>query len=117
MDHDPSATRGHPPPHHGPCDDPLYTDPPPTEPPPSYEDATHSAASPLLVGPPPDYGAFRAYVDPDESSEASTEGDDTEQYLPERIGQFFAFMVLIAIFYLFWSIIFQSDPDDWPSYA
>lgn len=69
------------------------------------------------MGPPPDYGAFRAYVDADESSEASTEGDDTEQYLPERIGQFFAIMILVGIFYLFWSIVFQPDSDDLPGYA
>lgn len=64
------------------------------------------------MGPPPDYGAFRAYVDPDESSEASTEIDDTEQYLPERIGQAFAIMIIVGILYLFWRIITQPDPDD-----
>ncbi|KAJ4412613.1 hypothetical protein N0V91_000372 [Didymella pomorum] len=117
MDHNASTTQGHHPPHQGQFNDPVYADPPPIEPPPSYEDATHSSTSPLLVGPPPDYGAFRAYVDPDESSEASTEGDDSEQYLPERIGQVFAIMILFGIFYLFWSIIFQVDPDDFPGYA
>ncbi|KAF1929120.1 uncharacterized protein M421DRAFT_4924 [Didymella exigua CBS 183.55] len=107
MDQDPSAAQGHPPPHHGHCHGPIYTDPPP-----SYEDATHSSTSPLLVGSPPDYGAFRAYVDPYESSEASTEGDDNAQYLSERIGQAFAFVILLGILYLFWSIVTQPDPDN-----
>lgn len=103
---------GHHPPHRGRCDDLVYAVPPPEEPLPSYDDATHSSTSPLLVGPPPDYGAFRAYVDPNESSEASSEVDDTEQYLPERIGQVFTMSMLVAILYLFWSIIIRPDPDD-----
>jgi hypothetical protein len=64
------------------------------------------------VGPPPDYGAFRAYTDPDESSEASSEADDSEQNMPERLGQVFAVFILLGILYLFWSIIGQPDPDD-----
>ena len=63
------------------------------------------------MGPPPDYGAFRAYIDPDESSEASSEVDDTEQYLPERIGQAFAVFVLVGILCLFWRVIDQPDLD------
>lgn len=87
----------------------MYAVPPPDEPLPSYDDATNSSTSPLLVGPPPDYGAFRAYVDPDESSEASSEADDTEQYLPDRIGQAFAVCLLIGMLYLFWRIINQPE--------
>lgn len=89
----------------------MYVVPPPEEPLPSYDDAIHSSTSPLLVGPPPDYGAFRAYVDPDESSEASSDADDTEQYLPERIGQVFTMCMFVGILYLFWNIIAQPDPD------
>lgn len=107
------ATQDHPSPHHD-CDTPIYNDRLPGEPPPSYHDATHSSASPLLVGPPPDYGAFRAYVDPDVSSEASTDVDDAEQYLPERIGQAFSILVLVGILFLFWRIITQPDPDHFP---
>lgn len=113
------ATQGHrsPPYGHGDAHT-IYNDPYPEEPPPSYDVATHSSTSPLLVGPPPDYGAFRAYVDPDASSEATTEVDDTEQYLPERLGQAFSILVIMGMLFLFWSIITQPDPDGLPhSYA
>lgn len=105
--------QGRHPPHHRDCGEPIYAVPPPEEPPPpSYDDAIHSSTSPLLGGPPPDYGAFRAFVDPDEFSEASSEVDDTEQYLPERVGQAFTVCILVGILYLFWSIITKPDPDD-----
>lgn len=106
------ATQGYHPPRHGGCHGPVYAVPPPEEPPPSYDDATHSLTSPLLEGPPPDYGAFRAYVDPDESTMASSDVDDTEQYLPERVGQVFTMCMLVGILYLFWTIINQPDPVD-----
>lgn len=64
------------------------------------------------MGPPPDYGAFRAYTDPDETSEASSEADDNEQYMPERLGQAFVVLILLGILYLFWRIISQPDPDN-----
>ncbi|KAJ4990754.1 hypothetical protein SVAN01_03763 [Stagonosporopsis vannaccii] len=108
----PSPAQGRPAPHHSPCDDLIYAVPPPEEQLPSYDDATHSSTAPLLVGPPPDYGAFRAYVDPDESSAATSEADDGEQYLPERIGQAFTVCILVGILYLFWRAINQPDPDD-----
>ncbi|KAF2630149.1 hypothetical protein BU25DRAFT_456551 [Macroventuria anomochaeta] len=112
MQDSPLAAQGHHPPYHGDCDDPIYAAPPPEDPPPSYEDATHSSTSPLLVGPPPDYGAFQAYVDPDESSEASSEVEEADLSLPERIGQAFGVFVSVAILYIFWSIITSPDPDD-----
>ncbi|KAJ8107898.1 hypothetical protein OPT61_g8550 [Boeremia exigua] len=96
---------------HGSCYDPIYAAPPLEEPPPSYDAATHASTSPLLVGPPPDYGAFQAYADPDESSEASSDADDTEQYLPEQVGQAVAVTILVGLLYLFWRIISQPGPD------
>ncbi|KAF3005134.1 hypothetical protein E8E13_010350 [Curvularia kusanoi] len=112
MQTSPSAAQGHHPPHQPSCLDPIYATPPPEDPPPSYDAATHASTSPLLVGPPPDYGAFRAYVDPYESSEASSETDDNEQYLPERLGQAFAVFTIVGILCLFWRIVSQPDPDD-----
>ena len=102
----------HPPRYSSHHHDPPFTASSAEEPPPSYEDATHSTTAPLLVGPRTDYGAFRAYVDPDDSSEASSEVDDTEQYMPERVGQTFALLVLVALLYVFWTTINQPDPDD-----
>ncbi|KAH6637764.1 hypothetical protein C7974DRAFT_148015 [Boeremia exigua] len=108
-----SAPRGQHPVQHSNCYDPVYAAPPPEEePPPSYDAATYSPTSPLLVGPPPDYGAIRAYLDPDESSEASSEVDETEQYFPERLGQAFSVLMLVGILCIFWSIINQPDPDN-----
>ncbi|KAF1362327.1 hypothetical protein EJ07DRAFT_174704 [Lizonia empirigonia] len=109
MHNTPSATHGHPPPRPGAFEQPIYAAPPPEDPPPSYDDATHSASSPLLVGPPPDYGAFRAYQDPEESSEASSEVDTADHSLEERLGQVFGVLVFLAIMYMFWSIINQPD--------
>ncbi|KAF9701386.1 hypothetical protein EKO04_000813 [Ascochyta lentis] len=104
-----SATQGHPPPRPGSFHDPIYPTSPPEEPPPSYDDATHSSSSPLLVGPPPDYGAFRAYVDPDESSEASSEVEGTDQSLQEWLGQAFGILAFVGFMYGFWRIINQPD--------
>lgn len=99
------ATQGHHPPHYGSCHDPIYAVPPPEEPPPSYDDAIHSTTSPLLVGPAPDYGAFRAYVDPDESSEASSEVEEAEHSLSDRVNQCFAMLVLVVNLYIIWRLI------------
>jgi len=108
-----SAAQGHHPPHRAHWHDPIYAIPPPEEAPPSYDDAIHASTSALLVGPPPDYSAFRAYTDPDESSsEASSEADDNEQYMPEHLGQVLTVFMLLGILYLFWRTISQPDPDD-----
>lgn len=93
---------------------PVYAPLSSEEPPPSYADAIRSLNSPLLVGPPPDYGAFRAYFDPDESSEASSEVDDTEQYLPEHIGQAFVVLIFVGMLYGFWRIVNQPDSEGYP---
>ena len=65
------------------------------------------------MGPPTDYSAFGACTDPDESSsDASSEADDNEQYMPERLGQVLTVFMLLGILYLFWKITSQPDPDD-----
>lgn len=65
------------------------------------------------MGPPTDYSAFGACTDPDESSsDASSEADDNEQYMPERLGQVLTVFMLLGILYLFWRTISQPDPDD-----
>ncbi|CAO2656400.1 Nn.00g052030.m01.CDS01 [Neocucurbitaria sp. VM-36] len=88
---------------------------PPDEPPPSYDDATGSASAPLLVGPPPDYGAFRAYAEPDESSIASSEVEATDRSLPEWVGQALVVFVFVTIIYGFYRIINAPDSmDDFP---
>ncbi|KAF1950270.1 hypothetical protein CC80DRAFT_242781 [Byssothecium circinans] len=100
----PSSTpRGYPPP--PPWQPPQYHTLPPDGPPPSYDDATHSETSPLLVGPPPDYGAYRAYPEPDEeSSMASSEIDVTERSFPEWFGQIVVVCMFVAICYGFWKL-------------
>ncbi|KZM24992.1 uncharacterized protein EKO05_0009489 [Ascochyta rabiei] len=109
-----AATQGYPSPRPQGFDDPVYAAPPPEEPPPSYDEAIHSSTSPLLVGPPPDYGAFRAYVDPDESSEASSEIEGTDQPLHEWLGQAFGILVFLGIMYAFWWTINQPDMERSP---
>ena len=65
------------------------------------------------MGPPTDYSAFGACTDPDESSsDASSEADDNEQYMPERLGQVLTVFMLLGILYLLWKITSQPDPDD-----
>lgn len=65
------------------------------------------------MGPPTDYSAFGACTDPDESSsDASSEADDNEQYMPEHLGQVLTVFMLLGILYLFWRTISQPDPDD-----
>lgn len=80
----------------------------PEDPPPSYDDATHSERTPLLVGPPPDYGVYRAYVEPDASSTASSDQGVTTRSLPEWVGQIFVVFCFVIIMYAFWQ--FASDP-------
>ncbi|KAF1843992.1 uncharacterized protein K460DRAFT_317036 [Cucurbitaria berberidis CBS 394.84] len=88
-------------------------DPPPNYPPPSYDDATGSPAALLLVGPPPDYGAFRTYHD--ESSIASSEVEATDRSLPEWVGQALVVFVFVTIIYGFYRIINTPDSmDDFP---
>lgn len=87
---------------------------PPDEPPPSYEDATRLESAPLLVGPPPDYGAFRAYGDPDGSSVASSEVEPAERSLAEYLGQAMVVAVFVGIIYLFWTVIDGSDVEQPP---
>ncbi|PSN62363.1 hypothetical protein BS50DRAFT_638011 [Corynespora cassiicola Philippines] len=87
----------------------IYYPPPPDEPPPSYDDATHSASTPLLVGPPPDYGTYRAYPEPDQSSVASSDIEQSDRSLPEWVGQILVVFVFVAIIYGFWKLV--NDPD------
>jgi len=82
---------------------------PPDYPPPSYDDATRSDAAPLLAGPPPNYGAFRAYGDADESSIASSEVESADRTLPEWVGQALVVFVFVSIMYGFWKIINAPD--------
>jgi len=85
--------------------------PPPDYPPPSYDDATRSGTVPLLVGAPPDYGAFRAYTEPDESSLASSEVESTGRTLPEWVGQALVVVMFVSIIYGFWTVINAPDTD------
>ncbi|KAH7401419.1 hypothetical protein BKA66DRAFT_565059 [Pyrenochaeta sp. MPI-SDFR-AT-0127] len=86
---------------------------PPDYPPPSYDDATGSETAPLLVGPPPDYGAFRAYSDA--SSMASSEVEATDRSLPEWVGQALVVFVFVVIIYGFYRVISVPDSmDDFP---
>ncbi|KAF2129877.1 hypothetical protein P153DRAFT_356554 [Dothidotthia symphoricarpi CBS 119687] len=97
-----------------------YDSIPPDEPPPSYDDATQSSTAPLLVGPPPDYGTYRAYSDPDpdleESSVASSDTGRNDGSLPVWVGQALVVLVFVSIMYGFWRFI--TAPDDlhngWP---
>ncbi|KAH7085907.1 hypothetical protein BKA63DRAFT_560533 [Paraphoma chrysanthemicola] len=93
--------------HHGP-----RTPSPPDYPPPSYDDATRSETAPLLAGPPPNYGAFRAYVDPDESSIASSEVESADRSLPEWVGQALVVFLFVSIMYGFWKVINAPDSLD-----
>ncbi|KAF2731096.1 hypothetical protein EJ04DRAFT_567185 [Polyplosphaeria fusca] len=91
---------------------PIYHVPPPDEPPPSYEIATHSAASPLLVGPPPNYGTYSAYSEPEESSIASDDNDMNSRTLPEWVGQMLVVISFLAIIYGFWRLV--NEPERLP---
>ena len=77
----------------------------PDEPPPSYDEVTRLESAPLLVGPPPDYGAFTAYGDPETSTVASSEAEGTDRSFAEYVGQFFVLIVLGLIVYAFWKVI------------
>ncbi|KAF2018321.1 hypothetical protein BU24DRAFT_461271 [Aaosphaeria arxii CBS 175.79] len=88
---------------------PAYHEYPPEEPPPSYDDATHSSHSPLLVGPPPDYGTYRAYPSPDVSSVASSDIEGTSRSLPEWVGQAMVVLCFLGIIYGFWRVV--NDPN------
>jgi hypothetical protein len=92
---------------------PPPDDPPPEYAPPSYDDATHSATAPLLVGPPPDYGTYRAYPSPDASSIASSEIEETSRSLPEWVGQALVVMCFVGIIYGFWRLV-NEDFDGFP---
>lgn len=65
-------------------------------------------SSPLLVGPPPDYGAFRAYLDSDTSSQVTTEADSVDR-CPDWAGHVFVLLVFLSIMYGFWTIIVAPD--------
>lgn len=99
--------------HHHHHHDDTHHEPLPDYPPPSYDDATGSETAPLLVGPPPDYGAFRAYSDA--SSLASSEVEATDRSLPEWVGQSLVVFVFVAIIYGFYKVINAPDSlDDFP---
>ncbi|ORX98612.1 hypothetical protein BCR34DRAFT_606885 [Clohesyomyces aquaticus] len=104
-----SATQGQAPPALNQL--PIFHLPPPDDPPPSYEDATHSSSSPLLVGPPPNYGTYRAYPepDPDPSSTASSDIEETTRSLPEWVGQAMVVLVFLAILYGFFRLVNDTD--------
>ncbi|KAF2122139.1 hypothetical protein BDV96DRAFT_640202 [Lophiotrema nucula] len=105
-----SASEGQPPPFNG--QQTIYHIPPPDEPPPSYADATHSSSSPLLVGPPPNYGTYRAYTEPDESSVSSSDIESTSRSLPEWVGQALVVLSFLFIIYCFWKLV--NDTDGFP---
>ena len=86
-----------------------HTPPIPDEPPPSYDAATRLESAPLLAGPPPDYGAFRAYDDADESSIASSEAETRDRSLPEWLGQALVVFMFVCIMYGFWRLITAPD--------
>lgn len=95
----------------------MHDSAPPDEPPPSYDDATQSAATPLLVGPPPGYGTHTAYSehDPDleESSVASSDIERSDASLSESIGQVLGMLIFFSIMYGFWRFI--NTPADPPN--
>src|SRR4051812_3688155 len=80
---------------------PIYHLPPPNEPPPSYDDATHSSSTPLLVGPPPNYGTPRAYPEAEDSSMLSSDIEETTRALPEWVGQGLVVLCFLGILYGF----------------
>ncbi|KAF2704206.1 hypothetical protein K504DRAFT_462779 [Pleomassaria siparia CBS 279.74] len=103
-----STSRGQSPPAEGPHS--IYYMHPPDDPPPSYDDATHSSYTPLLVGPPPDYGtAYRAYPEPDASSVASSDIERSNRSLPEWVGQALVVFCFVAIIYGFFSLVNDTD--------
>ncbi|OCL14859.1 hypothetical protein AOQ84DRAFT_384432 [Glonium stellatum] len=81
--------------------------PHPNEPPPSYDDATNSASTPLLVGPPPNYGT-QAYTDADESS-MSSHPEESTRVLPEWVGQGLVVLCFLGLLYGFWRVV--SEPE------
>lgn len=92
----------------------YHTLPVPDEPPPSYDYATHSDTTPLLVGPPPDYGTYRAYQDSDTASTASGEPESSSRSFPEWAGQFFVVLSFIGIMYGFWIVVNDPNFDGFP---
>ncbi|KAF2869082.1 hypothetical protein BDV95DRAFT_457828, partial [Massariosphaeria phaeospora] len=81
----------------------------PDDPPPSYDDATRSSTVPLLVGPPPNYGTYEPYSEPDASSVASSEIEQIDRSLPEWVGQAMVVLCFVGVIYIFWRFI--NDPD------
>ncbi|KAH8724669.1 hypothetical protein GQ44DRAFT_772999 [Phaeosphaeriaceae sp. PMI808] len=82
------------------------------DPPPSYHEAIASTTAPLLVGAPPDYGAFRAYPEPDHSSIASSQvgySDRSDRTCSEWVGQALVVFVFVTIIYAFWKLINAPD--------
>ncbi|KAF2793679.1 hypothetical protein K505DRAFT_375166 [Melanomma pulvis-pyrius CBS 109.77] len=106
----------------------LYQNYPPDDPPPSYDDATHSSITPLLVGPPPDYGTgYRAGPDyytgfrpgpvPGASSTASSDTEVTSRSLPEWVGQALVVFCFVFILSALFTLLNDSDglPDGLPN--
>jgi hypothetical protein len=90
---------------------PPPDDPPPAYAPPSYEDATGSPSAPLLVGPSDNYGTYRAFPEPDVSSEAESDIEATSRGLPIWVGQLVVVICFLSIIYGFWRLINNADFD------
>lgn len=107
----PQASQQNPPAYTPPQQPPTYEDLlPPNHPPPSYDDATHSETSPLLVGPPPGYGTY-AEVDAQSTSSSTVASDvEEETSVAEYVGHAVVVFMFFAVVYGLWSI--ASDPPD-----
>ncbi|OAL46205.1 hypothetical protein IQ07DRAFT_603583 [Pyrenochaeta sp. DS3sAY3a] len=103
IDHDPVHNTHEHHDHHRHHHSPPH-DSPPNYPPPPYEEGPPET-NPLLIGQPPDYGAFDRF-----SSQASSEIQETERSLPESAGQMIVVFVFVAIIYAFYRVI--NAPDD-----
>jgi hypothetical protein len=64
-----------------------------------------------MAGPPPNYGTVRAYpeLEPDASSTASSDIEETTRSLPEWVGQALVVLVFLAILYGFFRLVNDTD--------